>query len=427
MEVFLTLPYHNKGINLSIPAKKLIDNLVPKSGKLIEDVPKTLKQVLRHPSGTPRLRTIAGKCRTAVIVIDDATRSVPSALLIDAIMEELIGGGIQPPEVSILAATGLHRSLTPKETEAALCQWYGILRFENHDASDVSKLTYIGTTRLGTRVSVNSTFMQADLKILTGDVEYHQFCGYGGGGKSIYPGLASAKAIRENHSRLELSGTGPGKLEDNPVRKEIDEVTRMAGADFLLCTVLDSSHRIVDIQAGDVMEAFRSATRTVDRIYRATVPEPADLVIASPGGYPKDATLYQSQKAISSAVRLAATGGDVAIVAACIEGSGSKRFETWMEQAETPQDIVSRIRDNFEMGGHKAYQIARDVLKARIHLFSKLPADSVTKWFMHPLKREQQINRLIKRARKIIVLPQASLTLGEVDSEGEKGEVQHDQ
>jgi nickel-dependent lactate racemase len=247
------------------------------------------------------------------------------------------------------------------------------------DAKDPARLTPFGTTSLGTKVSVNSTFMRADLKILTGDVGYHQFCGYGGGGKSICPGLASADAIRENHSRLGLPGTGPGRLKENPVRAEIDEV---------------------------------------DRLYKQSVPEAVDLVIASPGGFPRDATLYQAQKAISVAVRLTKSGGTVLVLAGCSEGSGSERFEAWMEKARTPQEVVNQVRENFEMGGHKAYQIARDARKASIHLFSMLPAHLVEKWFMRPVKEKSAIDRLIDKSERVIVLPQATLMLADVEPEG---------
>jgi nickel-dependent lactate racemase len=74
--------------------------------------------------------------------------------------------------------------------------------------------------------------MEADVKITTGDVEYHQFCGYGGGVKCVYPGLADAAAIRTNHSRMDLPGTGPGRIDGNPVREEVNEVGRMAKVAF---------------------------------------------------------------------------------------------------------------------------------------------------------------------------------------------------
>jgi nickel-dependent lactate racemase len=305
--------------------------------------------------------------------------------------------------------------MTKGEIDALLGRWKGIVPFENHDPHATS-LINVGTTSLGTEIRINRTFIKADLKILTGDVEYHQFCGYGGGAKSVYPGLASAEAIRQNHSRLDLEGTGPGLLAGNPVRAEIDEVGRMVGVDFLLTVVLDPEHKIVSIHAGDLDREFRKACEVVDRIYRVETPKRSDLVIATPGGHPKDLTLYQSQKAIAAAVRLVKPGGRVVILAECKEGSGSDRFENWMEEAFKPDDIHERIRNSFQMGGHKAYQIAQSVKQADIYFYSSIVPGKIRSWFMEPLRTLEDIQRLIDQARKILILPQATTTLTNIVS-----------
>src|SRR5512136_1971905 len=102
-------------------------------------------------------------------------------------------------------------------------------------------------------------------------------------------------------------------------------------------------------------------------MYAVDVPRRADLVIASPGGYPKDIDLYQSQKAIEAATQIVEPGRNVLVTARCQEGSGSELFETWMQEAYTADDIIGRIRETFVMGGHKAYQIAREVQRANVH------------------------------------------------------------
>lgn len=139
-------------------------------------------------------------------------------------------------------------------------------------------MTYLtGTTSLGTEISINRSFLDADLRITTGDVEYHQFCGYGGGVKCVYPGLADAAAIRANHSRMDLPGTGPGSVDGNPVRREIDEVGRMARVNFNISIAMDAEHRIVAVRAGDPDLSFRQACRFIDKMYAVEVPRRADI------------------------------------------------------------------------------------------------------------------------------------------------------
>ena len=411
MSKSVCLAYGDTTVDLTIPEEKLVGIFAPRALPQAPDPQALLRRALGQPIAAPPLRERAQGVQSVAIVVEDASRPVPCAMLLDAVMDELTAASVSLDRIKVIVATGLHRPATPTEMSHMLGRWQGRLHIENHDARDPEGLTRLGTTSLGTDISVNRTFAGAELKILTGDVEYHQFCGYGGGAKGVYPGLADAEAIRLNHSRMDLPGTGPGRIDGNPVREEVNEVGRLAGVDYNLSVALDAEHRIVGACAGDPDQSFRQACQFVDQMYLVEVPRRADLVLASPGGHPKDLDLYQSQKAIEEATRVAEPGGNVLVAARCPEGSGSALFEEWMDTAFQPEDIVTRIRERFVMGGHKAYQIARAVRRANIHLYSDLPPGRVRAWMMHPVRSADQIAELIASAQSVIVLPQATLTL----------------
>ncbi len=405
------LPYGDTTIELEIPDDKLVGVFEPAALPPADDPVAMLREALANPIGSDRLRDLARGKQSVVVTIEDATRPVPTGMLLDAVMEELSAGGVSPDKVKVIVATGLHRPLTQEELCRSLGSWAGKLGAENHDPNTPERLLHLGTTSLGTDIALNRAFLDAELKVLTGDVEVHQFCGYGGGPKSVYPGLADAEAIRTNHSRMDIAGAEPGRIDGNPVREEINEVGRMAGVDFNLSVALDAQHRLVGASAGDVEASFRQACTWIDRMYRVDVPQRADLVIASPGGHPKDIDLYQSQKAIEEATRIVAPGGAVLVLAQCPEGSGSTLFEQWMADAHAPEDIIARIREDFVMGGHKAYQIARELQRARVHLFSDLRPGRVRAWMMRPVASDAEMESLIASAKSVAVLPQATLTL----------------
>jgi lactate racemase len=406
----IQLPYGDTFVELEVPEDKLIGVFEPRSLPPAADSMAELRRALANPVNAPRLREKAKGARSVVIVVEDATRPVPVALLLDAVMEELQAAGIAPGIIKVLVATGLHRAATQKELDTALGRWKGILAINSHDAKNPDGLVHLGKTSLGTDISVNRTFMESEFKILTGDVEYHQFVGYGGGNKGVYPGLADAEAIRTNHSRMDLPGTGSGRIEGNPVRVEIDEVGRMARVDYNLSVAMDAQHHIVAARAGDPFLSFKEACRVIDDMYLVEVPRRAELVIDSPGGHPKDIDFYQSQKAMEEATLVVKPGGNVLTIARCDEGSGSSLFEQWMDESFGPEEIVSRIRENFIMGGHKAYQIAREVQRARLHLYSQLPPGKVRAWMMYPVRSVEDMTKLIAAAASVIVLPQATLT-----------------
>jgi len=405
------LPYGDEEILLDIPDEKLIGVYAPQERAGVPDLGAEVARALSSPIDSPRLSELARGGRSAAVVVDDVTRFVPSRDLVGPVLEELSAGGIAPEDVTVIVATGLHRDLTGEE----LAPITGDLPVTvvNHDARDEDELISVGETSLGREIRINRTFMEADVKVLTGDVEYHQFCGYGGGAKSVYPGLADAGSIEHNHSMMDLEGTGPGRIDGNPVRQEIEEVGRLAGIDFVLDVVMNSQKEVVRACAGEASQVVREGARLVDEMYRVEVPAAADLVIASPGGYPKDIELYQSQKAVAAGRRVVKKGGAIAVLAECREGHGSDLFDQWMTEAHDISEIFERIRKKFIMGGHKAYQFARDIAWADVHLMSGLPPDKVRDYFMHPLAGADDVHHLIDHATSIIALPQATMTLAE--------------
>jgi nickel-dependent lactate racemase len=162
--------------------------------------------------------------------------------------------GVPDGNITVIAALGLHRKMKQDELDTTLGPLKGKIKIVNHDCE--KNLQTIGKTSLGTQVYLNKTFLEADVKILTGDVEYHQFCGYGGGAKSVFPGLGDGESITLSHSRMELEGTGAGRLKGNPIREEIDEIGRKVGVDFIVNVVINSDKKISAVFAGDVYKAL---------------------------------------------------------------------------------------------------------------------------------------------------------------------------
>ena len=85
-----------------------------------------------------------------------------------------------------------------------------------------------------------------------------------------------------------------------------------------------------------------------------------------------------------------------------------------MQEAVCIEEIVERIRAKFVMGGHKAYQFAREIAWAEVCLLSALPPGQVRSYFMTPLGGSNDLIRLVDRADTVAALPQAVLTLAEV-------------
>ena len=102
------------------------------------------------------------------------------------------------------------------------------------------------------------------------------------------------------------------------------------------------------------------------------------------GGAPKDANLYQTQKALDNAKHAVKDGGTIILIGACPEGLGSKTFSDWLLAAPTAHSMVERISRDFQLGGHKAAAIAMVLEKASIDLISEMDDDFVRRIFLEP-------------------------------------------
>lgn len=309
--------------------------------------------------------------RTA-ITISDATRPVPNQLLLPPLLAQLHARGICAEDVTIIVGTGNHRPAQPDEfphlVGEDIARRYRVC---SHVYDDPAQLARLGETTRGTPVVINRAFAEADTRIIVGMIDPHQFVGYTGGCKGAFIGLAGAETITANHSMLSDPGARLGVRDGNPVRADIDELTDFLPIDLTINVVLNTANEVVRVFAGDPHDVLAAAVPLVREVCETAVSCPMDIVIASPGGYPKDINLYQAQKALAHACELVRPGGSVILVAECREGAGDDLYEAWMAAAESPQDVVTRFeREGFRMGAHKAFLFARSLLKAQTYLVS---------------------------------------------------------
>lgn len=385
----LSIPYGDGELEFELPAANLQEIVRPGPGDgrgaggapSSADEQTEIRRALAEPIGTPRLRELAATARSAVIVVSDVTRPCPSHKFLPALLEEL--RPLPPERVTILFALGGHRRHTPEEQaklvgEEVVASGVRLLDLDGDDCVPV------GTTSRGTRLEVFRPYLDADLRVCTGNIEYHYFAGFSGGAKAVVPGVCSYAAIRDNHSMMLAPTARAGILAGNPVRDDIDEAGGIVGIDFLFNVVLDEHKHILHAVAGHYLEAHRAGVCFYDARCDLKVSRVADVVIASPGGKPKDINLYQAQKTLDNVSGAVRDGGVVILVARCREGFGQASFESWMRGMDRPQALIDRIQREFVLGGHKAAAIAGLLARVDVYLVSEFPDDVVRSMCMHP-------------------------------------------
>ena len=398
---------------VEVPERNLIGELHANDVPLGLTGEAEVLRALREPIGAPRLKDIVKPGEKVAVVTSDVTRPMPTAKVMPALLDELYAGGVKPEDITLVFALGSHRRHTEEERrKLAGERAFSEIRCVDSDPDDC--VSY-GVTSRGTPVDITRAVAEADRRVCLGNIEYHYFAGYSGGAKAIMPGVSTRAAIQANHSRMVLPEAKAGALETNPLRMDIEEAGAMVGIDFILNVVLSEHKEILKAVAGDAVKAHREGCRFLDKLYRKELKAPADIVLVSQGGAPKDLNLYQTQKALDNAKHAVKDGGVIILIGSCKEGLGERTFEEWMTTAPTAHSLIERIGREFRLGGHKAAAIAMVLERAEVDLVSELPDDFVRSVFLEPYKNAQEaldhaFEKLGPNA-KVLAMPYGGSTL----------------
>nr|MDO8079793.1 nickel-dependent lactate racemase [Candidatus Freyarchaeota archaeon] len=411
----ISLNYGTKKIVAEIPDSNYSGMLEVNEPSGMKDPEAGILRCLRKPINCQPLNRMARPGDRVAIVVNDHTRPSPTRIILPPVLEELKGAGIIKDNVNIIFGCGTHRKVKEQEAKNLLGEAIAEeIEWTSHDC-EAEDLVYLGTTSRGTRVAINPLVSKADLKILTGDICYHFFAGYGGGRKSILPAVASKDAIIKNHSMITDPKSEIGVLEGNPIHEDMVEGAKFANPNIIVNTVQNTGKEVIGAFCGELEAAFLKGVNLLDRIYRVKS-DKADIVIVSAGGYPKDIDLYQAYKAIHNALPIINNHGIIIFVAECREGAGNKVFEEWMKRYATAEQMKKQLEQNFIMGAHKAYYLTKALQKARIYMITEIPSKELEKVYrIIPVKSVEEaledVFNTMKKGAKIKVIPYGSSVL----------------
>lgn len=417
----ITLPYGRTSIIFELTYKN-VKNFMP---KIIDDVEGKQHEIVRFALMNPikdKTIKINGQMKIG-IGINDQSRPIPHSILIPELLRFLIENGAKRENITFYIATGTHspvdQSLFDHIVNREITNNCNIV---SHDCDNEDNLRYIGITTRNTPVYVNKSYLASDIKIVIGNIESHHFMGFSGGYKTASIGLTSRDTITANHSLLSHPGAQMGLFISNPMRQEVEEIGKMIGVDFAFNVVINYRKNILNCYWGDPGDVIHEGIDYIRDNIQLNLKDAInqfDLVIASPGGYPKDINFYQAQKALTHACLFAKPGGKIILAAECIDGFGSNKFERYMSNHATIEDVMSDFTAHpFEIGPHKAYQLSKQITRHEITLVSSMPEDSVKRLkigFAENIQSavDESINDL-RREAKIAILPYATTTMPKI-------------
>jgi nickel-dependent lactate racemase len=271
-----------------------------------------LREKIDSPIGSQSIKSLARNGKDAVIVFDDLSRGTPVRDIAEIVLEELLEGGIKKDHIRFICALGTHGAHTRSDFVKKLGE-YIVENYPVFNHNPYEQCVKIGTDFAGRDVEINREFYECDVRIGIGSVAPHPMNGYGGGGKLLFPGIASINTTFSNHSRREfgrIGDKGPCGL-----RREIENMTGMAGQFFKIDAVLNAKLDIVDLYAGDPIAEYYAAVESSSVANAMKLTEPKDVVIVNSNAKSNEALI-----AITIANMILKKGGDIVMINHCPAG-----------------------------------------------------------------------------------------------------------
>lgn len=412
-KVEVQLKYGTGYKRLQLPDSAEVTVFKPRELPPLPHPDEVLKAALAEPLEAAPLN-MRTRPASVAIAVPDETRPAPLKLLLPVLLQQLFDcwPDLQPRDVVIIVGGGLHPAPDQEQLQRILPDVRGC-RVESHDAVQ-SPMARLGFTSRGTLVEINASFAAADLKIVLGMIDPHQFQGMTGGAKGVAIGCASKDMIRHNHSLMVDPAARVGNIKDNPARLDIDEAGRIIGIDLAVNVCLSPAKEPMALFAGDPEAVLAAGAAVSEQVYGLPFEEYYDIVVASCGGYPKDICLYQAQKGLNMASQCAVEHGRILLLAACGQGVGDHLYHDYVRRFSSPEEQMRDFSDHgFRMGAHKAFLFSRSLTRFEVVVESELDAATLAGCHLRKGEGQAVLDAWLHEAvhtPRIAVVPNANTT-----------------
>lgn len=412
------LQYGKDGLSVALPSGN-VTVLAPRFIPGLPDEAAAFQQAAREPINTKPLRELINASDRVAVVIPDITRPLPNDRLLPWLFAEL--AHVPTENFVIINGTGSHRVNTPEELAGMVgAAVFGKYKIVNHNSHDPETLKFAGKTPDGRSVYYNREYVEADKRIVLGFIEPHFMAGFSGGYKGIFPAVADIDAIMHYH-RAEVIGSPRstwGVLEGNPTQEQIRANGSLLPVDFCLNVTLNRKREITNFFCGEVLAAHEQGCAFSKSTVMIPCAEAFPIVITTNSGYPLDQNLYQAVKGMSAAAQVVAQDGLIVAASKCNDGFPAHgNFKKLLFDHNSPQAILDTIlAPGFSMYDQwEAQLLAMIRLKARVGLYSDIPADEVHRAHLEPVSDiagfvAEELARIGNDA-PIAVLPEGPMTI----------------
>jgi nickel-dependent lactate racemase len=240
---------------------------------------------------------------------------------------------------------------------------------------------------------LNAEFLNADLKIIVGELKPHPFLQYSGLCDIVFPGLAS-----ENSALNHITKRTNFSVSD--LHKERLQITASTGDIFALGAILDSEGSPLQVAFGSLPESMLTLEKGMQTASSRDVAKAADIVVISAGGMPKDELLLEAIETFPVGIAALKRNGALIVAAECGKGHGDTEFYEWCAEKKEARHLETRLRHHFNYNGFKAAFLRRTLDTHRVYLVSTISDYYVENVF--GMRAAPTVNAALQTAQRAI-------------------------
>ena len=275
------------------------------------------------------LATLRVSGRRVLLIVPDATRTMPMAQVFAAVRGSLLP---RAAALDVLIALGTHQpmgdeALTRHLGVPVVDGQAGTTRVFNHRWDDPATFVTLGTipgddiaALTGGRfhravpVSLNRLVLEYDHLLVCGPVFPHEVAGFSGGTKYLFPGIAGADIIDFTHwLGAVITSAAVIGVRDTPVRAVIDRAARAVPTPFSCLCFVTTHDGVIDVFGDEPRAAWEAAAALSAQVHIRRVPRPFRRALAvMPEMY---ADLWTAAKGMYKLEPVMADGGELVIYA----------------------------------------------------------------------------------------------------------------
>jgi len=371
------IPYGDKTIQAELPERTRVIRQTKPPLPPLPNPSQAVRNALNSPIAHDPLPKLVGPKSKVTIAFDDPIGFAPAQkqpdfreIAIKALLKELEKLKVDPHNIRLVCAVGLHRKWTTRELGTVigedLAYRFGPAKLYNHDAEDKDNLIFLGETKRNQEVEVDRVVTDSDQIIYVSN-PWSQF---NGGWKSAVVGLSSYRSIRHHHRPFPMAS---GKSTMDPKRSsffrllnEMGEVIERElakkGRRFLIIEgAMNNSipQEVTQVVAGHPPQAHEKTLEILQKQHVVDVKDQSDVVVY---GMSNNRDPYSKMSIINPIlvrnlgmsysfglfqnIPLVKEGGIIILVHPCIRQFDALKYPSYVEMFEK---LIPHLQDPFEL------------------------------------------------------------------------------